>query len=90
MPCCTLIVFVLSQCGMAAGAVRTKLFGWSAPLASAGLSRLRWPVLAIALIFEMAIGASAAPYVFTGSGRAEAVRSIGVTWHICKVFVAGG
>ncbi len=88
MPCCTLIAFLLSQCGMAAGAVRTRLFGWTAP--SAGLSRFRWPVLAVALVFEMTIGAAAAPYIFTGSGRAEAVRSIGATWHICKVIVGAG
>ncbi len=75
---------------MAAGAVRTGLFGWTAPVAPAGLSRLRWPALAIALVFEMTIGAAAAPYIFTGSGRAEAARSIGATWHICKVIVGAG
>ncbi len=88
MPCCTLLAFLLSQCGMAAGAVRTRLFGWAAP--SIGLARFRWPVLAVALMFEMAIGAAAAPYVLTGSGRAEAARSIGATWHICKVIVGAG
>ncbi|MEJ0026610.1 MAG: hypothetical protein WDN01_11335 [Rhizomicrobium sp.] len=90
MPCCTLIAFVLSQCGMAAGAVRTRLFGWTAPMASAGLARFRWPILAVALVFEMTIGAAAAPYIFTGSGRAEAARSIGATWHICKAIIGAG
>ncbi|MEJ0042059.1 MAG: hypothetical protein WDM81_07500 [Rhizomicrobium sp.] len=55
-----------------------------------GAARLRWPVLAAALVFETAIGAAAAPYLLTGSGRAEAARSIGATWHICKVIVGAG
>lgn len=89
MPCCTLIAFVLSQCGMAAGAAKTKLFGWDLPATGAGLARLRWPVLGLALLFETAIGAAAAPYIFTHTGRAEAAQSISTTWHICSVFLAG-
>ncbi len=90
MPSCTLLAFLLSQCGLAAGAARTGLFGWAAPMAAGGLARFRWPVLAVALMFELGIGAAAAPYVLTGSGRAEAARSIGATWHICKVIVGAG
>ena len=88
MPCCTLMAFVLSQCGMAAGAVRTKLFGWAAPVGGAKLASLRWPILGLALLFEVGIGAASAPYIFTQSGRETAAQSFGATWHICQVFLS--
>ena len=89
MPCCTLIAFVLSQCGMAAGAARTRLFGWATPAGAVNFTRLRWPILALALLFEAGIGAASAPYMLTASGRSAAAQSFGATWHICQIVLSG-
>jgi hypothetical protein len=89
MPCCTLIAFVLSQCSMAAGAVRTRLFGWATPVGTVKLAGLRWQILSLALLFEIAIGAASAPYVFTLSGRSAAAQSFGATWHVCRIVLGG-
>ncbi len=70
---------------MAAGAARTKLFGWAVPVAS--VSTLRWSMLGLALLFELSIGAAAAPYIFTPSGRSAATQSFRTTWHVCEVFL---
>ncbi|MEI9994272.1 MAG: hypothetical protein WDM91_06745 [Rhizomicrobium sp.] len=92
MPCCTLIAFLLSQCGIAAGAVKTRLFGPGDPAVPAssftGL-RARWLALAAMLVLEGGLGAAAAPYVATGQGRAQAAASFTATWHVCSVFLRG-
>jgi hypothetical protein len=82
------MALLLSQCGIAAGAVKTKLFGWAAPALS--IPALRWAMLGAALLFEMGIGAAAAPYVFTHDGRAQAAQSFRATWHVCEVFLGAG
>ena len=90
MPCCTLIAFVLSQFGLAAGAVKMRFFGIAsvASLPQVSLAHLlqgwRAAGLAGALVFELAIGFLAAPYVFTDSGRIEAANSFATAWHICQ------
>ncbi|HEY0106898.1 MAG TPA: hypothetical protein VGB91_12500 [Rhizomicrobium sp.] len=88
MPCCTLIAFVLSQCGIAAGAVRTMLFGRTVP--AAGAADLRWPILALALFFELGIGAASASYILTAPGRTQAAQSFGAAWHVCASILGGG
>jgi hypothetical protein len=86
-----LIALFVSQLGIAAGALRVRLFG------AAGLSHLlppgvfhiasRWPavVLAATIIFEIALVAWAGPYIVSSAGRAQAAESFSSAWHICSV-----
>ena len=90
MPCCTLIAVLLSQFGIAGGAIRMRLSGAAslaryipAPALSI-LLRWRWAVLAGIVGFEVLIGAAAAPYLLTPSGRVAAADSFATAWRICS------
>lgn len=91
MPCCTLTAFLLSQLGIAAGAVKVRLFGGANFGALAPgflrelLGRWRWSGIAAALCIELVLGGAAAPYIFTQQGRTDAARSFVGAWHICSI-----
>lgn len=91
MPCCTLIAVLLSQIGMAVGTIKVRLSG-AASIGSLvpqpifrNLARRPAVTLAGAFAFEILMGAAAAPYVFTHSGRTAAAASFATAWHICSV-----
>ena len=92
MPCCTLIAFLLSQIGVAAGAIKVRFFGGSGaagivPAAMrAACARWRWAGMAAAITTELLLASAAAPYLFTYSGRAH--ESFAGAWHICSVGAA--
>lgn len=91
MPCCTLIAVLLSQVGMAVGAIKVRLSGAASigGLVPRSISRklLKRPSMALtgAFAFEILMGAAAAPYLFTHSGRTAAAASFTTAWHICSV-----
>jgi len=89
MPCCTLIAFILSQLGIAGGAIKVRTTGAVGlarfvPLSIRGVyARVRWAGLATALTVELLLAGAAAPYVLTHNGRAEAANSFRTAWHLC-------
>lgn len=91
MPCCTLIAFLLSQLGLAAGAVKVRLFGGAGfgalvpDFAHAFFARWRWSGVVAALSLELVLVGAAAPYVLTHAGRVEAAQSFTGAWHICSL-----
>ena len=94
MPCCTLTVFLLSQLGLAAGAVKARFFGgtnfapWLPEYFRYLVGRWRWASVVACLSAELILVGAAAPYVVTRTGRTEAARSFAGAWHICSVGVA--
>ncbi|HTW35408.1 MAG TPA: hypothetical protein VMD53_12390 [Rhizomicrobium sp.] len=91
MPCCTLIAFLLSQLGIAGGAVKVRMSGTSGLMRFVPLSvqtlceRWRWAGLVTALTVELLLAGAAAPYVFTQDGRADAASSFRSAWHLCTM-----
>ena len=91
MPCCTLTAFLLSQLGIAAGAIKVRLFGGSdfSSLMPASVcavfTRWRWASMAIAFGIELSLVGAVAPYIFTRPGHVEAANSFASAWHICSV-----
>lgn len=94
MPCCTLTAFLLSQLGLAGGAVKARFFGGWDPsrMVPQGLlamvRRWRWAGFAAALGIEVLLAGAAAPYIVTEHGRAQAASSFSSAWHICSVVVS--
>ncbi len=91
LPCCTLIAFLLSQIGIAVGAIKVRLSGVAsigrfvpAPI-SRFFSRRRWAGLAGAFAFEVFVAAAVAPYLFTHTGQLQAADSFAAAWHICSM-----
>lgn len=91
MPCCTLTAFLLSQLGMAAGAVKVRFFGGAdfgrlvPAMLQVWFARWRWAGLATVLGVELLLAGAAAPYIVTQSGRVEAADSFASAWHICTM-----
>jgi hypothetical protein len=91
MPCCTLTAFLLSQLGIAAGAVKVRFFGganfgmWIPEFARLVFARWRWSGIIAALSAELLLAGAAAPYVVTHAGRTEAAHSFVSAWHICTM-----
>jgi len=91
MPCCTLIAFLLSQLGLAGGALKVRLSG------AMGLLRLvpapvrdlclhwRWAGMATLLTVELLLAGVVAPYVVTRQGRADAVQSFAAAARLCAI-----
>jgi len=94
MPCCTLIAFILSQLGIAGGAVKVRTSGGAGLLRFVPASvqsvyaRWRWAGLATALTVELLLAGAAAPYVLTHDGRADAAHSFRAAWHFCSIGLA--
>ena len=94
MPCCTLIAFLLSQLGIAGGAIKVRLSGAASLVRFVPLSvrnfygRWRWAGLATALTVELLLAGAAAPYALTQQGRADTASSFSAAWHFCTVGTA--
>ena len=91
MPCCTLTAFLLSQLGLAGGALKVRLSG------AAGLLRLvpapvrdlclqwRWTGVATLLVAELLLAGAVAPYVVTEQGRADAAHGFAAAARLCAI-----
>jgi hypothetical protein len=91
MPCCTLIAFLLSQLGLAGGALKVRLSGMASfvrfvPAPARDLClQWRWAGLATLLTVELLMAGAVAPYVVTQQGRADAVRSFTAAARLCAI-----
>jgi hypothetical protein len=91
MPCCTLIAFLLSQLGLAGGALKVRLTGMAGfvglvpmPVRNIGL-RWRWAGMATLLTVELLLAGAVAPYVVTQQGRADAAHTFAAVAHLCAI-----
>ncbi|MGB8366376.1 MAG: hypothetical protein ACLQUZ_01655 [Rhizomicrobium sp.] len=91
MPCCTLTAFLLSQLGIAVGAIKVRLFGGSdfSSVMPASVctvfARWRWAGMAIAFGVELSLVGAVAPYIFTRPGHVEGANFFASAWHICSM-----
>jgi hypothetical protein len=91
MPCCTLIAFLLSQLGLAGGALKVRLSGvagfvrlFPAPVRDLCL-HWRWAGMATLLSVELLLAGAVAPYVVTQQGRAAAIQSFAAAARLCAI-----
>jgi hypothetical protein len=88
MPCCSLIVLLLSQPLMLFGAMKTRLLKTSGVYrfsVARVASEQRWLGLASLFAVEIVLASALAPYVLASSLPAEAHAWGTSLWQICSV-----